>query len=189
MKNRLPKAILSAAVLAARMLCHGQSNVYSISIPSFAERSGFAHSLPARSSSPAPHQADEIRLNSYSHQVGSNTSCMEWYVSTNTLAKQPRWDGFSGEAPLSARAACVLALSAIRTQFPKVGPWSVESVQLRKPHPDRDNPYPDVWCYEVTLCPRDPEARERFDNDAATCPMQIVLLDGTVLTPRATKNE
>lgn len=189
MKNPLPKGILSAAVVAARVICQGQSNVYSVSIPSFAERHGLKSPHPAQRTFPAPHQADEIRVASYSHGGGSVSSCTEWYVSTNSLASQPRWDGFSTEAPLSTRKACMLALRNISARYPEIGAWKVESVSLRNPYPDQSRPYPDVWCYEITFAPRDPELRKRLEQDATTCPMQIVLLDGTVLPPRGTKSE
>jgi hypothetical protein len=189
MKNRLPKGILSAAIVAARVICHGQSNVYSVSIPSFAERHGLTSSHPAQRTLPAPHEADEIIVASYSHGVGSASSCTEWYVSTNSLAKQPRWDGFSTEAPLSVRKACTLALRKISARYPEIGSWTVESVSLRNPYPAQSCPYPDVWCYEITLVPRDSELRKRFEEDATTCPMQVVLLDGTVLPATGTKSE
>jgi hypothetical protein len=189
MRARLPKGILSAAVIAARVVCHGQSNVYSVSIPSFAERNGLTVSRPPRPTLPAPHKADELRVASYSHGVGSVSSCTEWYVSTNDLAKQPRWDGFSKEIPLSIGKACALALAHISAQFPEIKSWSVESVSLRNPHPDRVKSYPDIWCYEIIFMPRDPELRKRFEDNATTCPMQLVLLDGTIVAPRSAKTE
>jgi len=189
MKNQLPKGILSAAVVAARVLCHGQSNVYSVSIPSFAERNGLTGSRPLQCSSPAPHKANEVMVANYSHAVGSVSSCTEWYVSTNDLARQPRWDGFSKEAPLSIREACALALPHISAQFPEVKSWSVESVSLRNPYPVQGSSYPDIWCYEIIFTPRDPELRKRFEGKATTCPMQLVLLDGTVVPPRVAKTE
>jgi hypothetical protein len=77
MKKPIHTGILGAAVVAACMTC--QSQVYS--------QNGFA---------PLPHQPDEICLMTSSS--GTNIY-IEWYISTNILAQQPRWDGFSTEAP------------------------------------------------------------------------------------------
>ena len=92
MKNGLPKGILSASVLAARVLCHGQ--VYSQNIPSFAERNGLAP-LSAQEFLPALHEVAEVRVTSYTHQVGSAESCTEWYTVSITSSSRAPW-GFFG---------------------------------------------------------------------------------------------
>jgi hypothetical protein len=174
MRNRLPQMILTAAAVAAFVIC--QAQVYSVG--------GSGSFVPA---SPRP---DEIKITSYTYQAADQTSCVEWYVSTNTLAKQPRWDGLSAEAPLSARKACVLALAHVREHFPEVQSWSVKSVNIRNPHPDQGEAYPDVWCYEITLTPRDPQLRARVERQASVAPtMQIVLFDGTVVPPTVLKRK
>lgn len=185
MKGQLPKGILSASVIATRVLCSAQSHVYSASIGDYGERHGLTNSPLVRTLT-VPHKADEVRVASYTHGV---TSFREWYVSTNDLAKQPRWDGFSKEAPLSVREACALALLHISAQIPVIKSWSVRSVCLRNPNPDQAGSYPDVWCYEIIFTPRDPELRKAFDSNDTTCPMQVVLLDGTVVPSRSAKTE
>lgn len=45
MKSRFAIIIFSLGYVAAHTLCQGQSNVYSLNIPSFAERNGLAHPL------------------------------------------------------------------------------------------------------------------------------------------------
>ena len=134
-------------------------------------------------SSHALHSADEVQVSEYSwpHRVGTNWLYTEWYISTNDLAKQPHWDGFS-EAPLSTREACALALTKISAEFPNINSWAVVSVWLRNPLGDGSSSYPDGWCYEIRFMPRDPQLRKQFEDEA--CPEQIVLLDGTVVPGR-----
>jgi hypothetical protein len=178
MKNRLAKVLLPAAIVAARMSCQAQQ-VYSSSVGSFF---------------PAPqHSPDEISVYSYSFKDSSNeTTCVEWDVSTNILARQPRWDGFSVEAPLSIRKACALALRPVRGCFPEVQSWSVNWFIMFNPY--RDEPITaqqDIWCYAITLVPRDPLVRVHLEQQAASgaAETQIVLLDGTVVQPRVLKKK
>src|SRR5947199_3383628 len=107
MKNLLYGAMLTAAIVAGDVICQAQSNLYTIGLSS----STFV---------PAAHGADEILVGCYSYEAKDRSSRVEWYVSTNALAKQPRWDGLSAECPLSLRKACALALEHIRQRFPTV---------------------------------------------------------------------
>jgi len=49
----------------------------------------------------------------------------------------------------------------------------------------------DIWCYQITLVPRDPVVRAHLDQQPAPsrtlAEVQIVLLDGTVVKPRIFK--
>jgi len=174
MKNHLSKVVLAAAIVAARVIC--QAQVYSV---------GGSGSFV-----PAPHRADEIKVTSYSYTAVDQSSLAEWYVSTNILARQPRWDGFSIETPLSIQKACALALSHVREHFPEIQSWSVKTVRMFNPYPDEGNAYPDVWCYEITLTPRDPQVRAQVEHQASIfATMQIVLLDGTVVPPTVLKKK
>jgi hypothetical protein len=158
-------AIIAASATTADF-CRGQSNVYSIGGSSSFE--------------PAPHNPDEVMVGSYTYEAASRSYRVEWYVSTNLLAKQPHWDGVSAEAPLSAGKACALALKHARGRFPQVRSWSLKSLSLRNPLYDDTKGYPGVWCYEIILAPRDAEARNRMDQEASYfAGMEIVLLDGT----------
>src|ERR1017187_8646487 len=139
MQRQLHKGILSAAFISALAVCPAHSGVYSQSIPSFAERqriltNSITNSSAVMLSSHALHGPDEVQVSEYSfaHGIGTNWSYTEWYISTNDLAKQPHWDGFS-EPPLSTREACALALTNISAQFPNIKSWMVVSVWLRNP--------------------------------------------------------
>ena len=111
---------------------------------------------------------------------------VEWYVSTNALAKQPRWDGLSVEVPLSARKACTLALASVRKRLPQVQVWSVESVLLHKPYSGER----DVWCYQITFTPGGLDARARKEYQAGYYAVtQIVLFDGTVVPQTVLKRK
>jgi len=195
MKRQLPKGILGAAVLAALVVCPAHSGVYSQSIPSVAERCAASAALN-----------EALRTNSASvwieklarmapgevavkyRDFGPRTNLIQtiWPVSTNTLARQPSWDGLSTKAPLSLPKACAIALRHVRKQLPEVQAWSVESVSLFKPEPES---FPEVWCYEIAFEPRDPELRKRIKSQDCTNLYQIVLLDGTVVLPRSAKQE
>lgn len=184
MKNRFAKVLLPAAVIAASLLRCRAQQVYSIG--------GMSGSF-----APAPHGPDEIRVTSCSCAASNETSCVEWYVSTNLLARQPHWDGFSAEAPLSVRKACALALRPVRKRFPEVQSWSVKSIRMFNPYidghldsPDEEKANQDIWCYEIVLTPRDPQVRESLEQQvSAIAEMQIVLLDGTVVPPRLLKKK
>lgn len=187
MRNRLPKGILGMAAIAARVICQAHTNVYSTNIPSFAERNGLTNSRFVQREVHVPHQADEVSLSSYTSYDGSNSWGAAWFVTTNTLAKQPRWDGISSEAPLSSHKACALAVRHVRDQFPEIKSWSVESIELRHPYLDQIHPSPDVWIYAITFKPRAPAVL--IESSTNCCLSQFVLLDGTVVPPRFTKQE
>jgi hypothetical protein len=193
MKRRLPKGILTAAVLAARVMC--QAQVYSESIPSFAERSEFSRRLNENlRTNPAAVwicalanlAPGEVSVKCYEFGPQTNSYQTIWPVSTNTLARQPRWDGLSIEAPLSIPKACALALPHVSKQYPQVQAWSVESISLYKPEPMS---FPDVWCYDIAFEPRDPDLGKKIKSKDCASLYQIVLLDGTVVPPRAAKQE
>ena len=168
MKRQFPSGILSAAAFAALVVCPAHSGVYSQSIVG----GGQSMLPPTRGSEPIhlskEGRADEVRVASYTHGVGSATSITEWYMSTNDLAKQPRWNGYSREVPLSIRDACALALRCMTAQFPEVKSWLVESVLLTQclySYPNDSKPDPDIWVYQITFTPRDLEIRRRFEGN------------------------
>jgi hypothetical protein len=177
MKDLLYRAILAASLLAASVGCQGQ-NVYSI------------NGISEDSFLPAPHRPGEVKLASCTYGSGAQGARVEWYVSTNALAKQPHWNSLSAEVPLSPRKACVLALPHVRERLPHVQSWSVESILLRKPYLDLIGAFPDVWWYEITFTPSAPADRAGMDYRvgyyAAT---QIVLLDGTVVPQTTLKKK
>ena len=115
---------------------------------------------------------------------GPHTNLLQtiWPVSTNSLARQPRWDGLSTKPPLSLPKACALALPHVRKQFPEVQAWSIESVFLYKPEAES---FPDVWCYDITFEPRGTDLGKRIKGQDFAGLHQIVLLDGTVVPARS----
>ena len=170
MKKPVHTGILGAAAIAASLTC--QSGVYSIGPP------------------PLPHQPDEICL--MTSTSGTNT-CTEWYISTNILDQQPRWDGFSTEAPLSTRQACDLALKHAATEHPDVLSWAVDEVWLSHPPSNHEAIWTsNVWYYSITLKPRDAKFQDHFGTDCTlpkfSC-LQMVLLDGTVVPPKTGKRK
>jgi hypothetical protein len=178
MKNLLYGAILTVSIVAGGVICQAQSNVYSI------------NGVSLDSFLPAPHRPDEVKIGSCTYGSGAQGSRVEWYVSTNALAKQPRWDGLSAEIPLSARKACALALPHVRERLPHLKSWSVESVLLRRPYLDLRDVFEDVWWYEIHFTPSAPEGRARAEYQAAYyAATQIVLLDGTVVPQTVLKKK
>jgi hypothetical protein len=180
-KGRLMKTLLNAVILATSIVAAGvvcQAQVYSI------------NGVSPDSFLPAPHRADEIKLWSCTYGSGPQAQSVEWYFSTNALAKQVRWDGFSAEVPMSARRACALALPRVRERLPGVRSWSVESVLLRKPYLGELDLFPEVWYYQITFIPRASEDRGRKDYQADYyAATQIVLLDGTVVPQTVLKKK
>ncbi len=177
MKSLLHAATLTIAILATGLACRAQ-NVYSIN--GVVEGTFLA----------AKHRPDEIAIWGCRDGSGAQASRVEWYVSTNALAKQPRWDGLSAEVPLSARKACALALPLVRERLPHVRSWAVESILLRKPYLGEPEVYPDVWYYEIHFKPRSPQDPAEKEYDTRHCAAtQIVLLDGTVLPQTVLKRK
>jgi hypothetical protein len=177
MKSLFHAATLTTAILAAGVACRAQ-NVYSIN--GVVEGTFLA----------AQHRPDEIPIWGCSDGSGAQASRVEWYVSTNALAKQPRWDGLSAEAPLSARKACALALPLVREHLPHVKSWAVESILLRKPYLGEPEAYPDVWYYEIHFRPSAPQDPTKKEYDTRQCAAtQIVLLDGTVVPQTVLKRK
>jgi len=169
MKTLLKAAMVSASIFTMGAVC--QAQVYS-------------------SFSPGPHRADEIQLWGCSYESGSYSSYAEWYISTNTLAKQVHWDGLSTEVPLSTRKACALALPHVREAIPTIQSWSVDSVLIRRLSMDYIDLFPDVWYYQIIFTPSAPEDRIRADYQANYCAAtQIVLMDGTVLPQTVQKKK
>lgn len=164
MKRRFSKVLVASATLAAGVTC--QAQVYNQYL--------------------APHLPDEVCVQNYHWGYGTNVSIMEYYVSTNALTSQPHWDGLSTEAPLSPHAACALALAHARKLVPEVQQWSIETVTLRKPD---SQSYPDVWCYDITFEPQDQKLKSQLLDSGCTSFYQLVLLDGTVVSPRAAKEK
>jgi len=121
---------------------------------------------------------------------GVHSTSAEWFVSTNILSTQAKWDGFTTEPPLSIRRACEIALAPVREKIPTVRKWLVAKTDLRNLF-DGSGPntfsFPNVWCYQITFTPTDLNERAKMEEDglqyAAT---QIVLLDGTVVPPIVT---
>jgi len=136
--------------------------------------------------SPGSTNPSEVRIGSVS-KGGQWPSFVEWYVTTNVLAGQPRWDGFSKDAPLSPRRACEIALPSVRKEVPQVRVWLVDNIYTRNLFHGGGAimySYPNVWCYQITFIPSDPDERAKSSNDGLEFAMtQIVLMDGTLVTP------
>ncbi len=171
MKGLVYRVALVMVILTAGATSRAQStNVYSV------------NGVSADTFLPAPHRPNEIVLWSCTYGTGPHAARVEWYVSTNALAKQPRWDGLSTEVPLSARKACTLAMPFVRQRLPHLQSLSVDSVLLRKPYLGERDKFPGVWYYEINFKPSAPEDRARAEfKDGYYATTQIVLLDGTVV--------
>jgi hypothetical protein len=170
MARTVSPVILSATMLAARVIC--QAQVYS------------------QNTIPVPHQADEISLQTYCASSNNTvTLSAAWYVSTNVLAKQPRWDDLTMEVPLSAHQACGVALTNLANRFPAIKSWAVETVWLQHYCADQVVPRGQAWYYRIEFSSQDPKRHNEFDHDFDVYLIQIVLLDGTVVPPRVVKGE
>ena len=135
---------------------------------------------------------NDVRIASRTDTAGGRLRGTEWRVPRLVLVKQPRWDGFSSEPPLSAQKACAIAFPEVRQRFPEISDWAVHSVYLRNllvtDTPAHLFSFPDVWVYEVTFKPKDLVAKERFEREVGDQPVtQVVLLDGTIVQPRDVK--
>lgn len=178
MNHHLPKGVLTAAIIAMRMACTGQQ-VYSQGGSSFGRlvATEAAHTnnngIAADSCIPAiPYGDDEVCITTQNITSVTNTTFMAWIVSTNLLAKQPRWDGNLDNIPLNITNAYNIVLPQVRRRFPAIPTWAVQSILLRKPAADL---FPDVWCYEIIFV-------EQADFSARRA---ILLLDGTMVSPRS----
>jgi hypothetical protein len=135
---------------------------------------------------------NDVRIASRASNVGGRISGAEWRVERAVLDRQPRWDGFSSDPPLSVQRACALAFPDVQRRFPELRDWAVHSVHLRNllvaDHPPELFSFPNVWAYEVTFKPKDLTAKERLERDYGDHLLtQVVLLDGTVVPSRELK--
>jgi hypothetical protein len=139
--------------------------------------------------SPGLPRTGEVRVGAVI-KGGVRLVSVEWYVSTNVLASQPKWDGLSQELPMSARRACEIALPHVREKFPQVQSWVVDRVNLRNLFDGEGvgtYSFPNVWCYQIAFSPSDPDQKAKIEKDGLGYAMtQTVLLDGTVVTPIVT---
>ena len=145
--------------------------------------------LPPQHQPNVQHQADEVCLYVYGKGVETNCVSTVWYVSTNILFKEPRWNPTAEEVPLGIHQACLLALTNICKEFPKANFWFIESVDLRSAYKEGVLPDGEYWYYAVTFKPQDVRIQKEFEDDMTVCPMQIVLLNGTVVSPKVVQGE
>ena len=136
---------------------------------------------------------NELRISSRVQVAGGQLRQTEWWISKAVIDRQPHWDGLNAEPPFSVHKACSIALPAIKQRFPAVHDWLVETVYVRNliDVTKRDggtSSYPNIWVYEVTFMPTDKDKREKFQDDVDVGSLtQVVLFDGTLVTPRAKK--
>jgi hypothetical protein len=105
------------------------------------------------------------------------------------LERQPRWDGLSSGPRFSVDQASSLALNATKARFPDIKEWLVLTIQIRNLVLGGDEArmfaYPNVWCYEITIRPKDQEAwKQLIKNHADEAYTHVILLDGTVVPAR-----
>lgn len=116
-----------------------------------------------------------------------------WYVSTNVLAMQPRWDGLSAKAPLTIDRACELAFVPVRNYFPYITNWVVDNMFLFnlsdtsfEGFSERPNWSSNVWYYSITFKPTALIDREKVKASGFKCVLtQVVLPDGSVVPQTA----
>ena len=118
----------------------------------------------------------------------------EWCTTPEAVSKQPQWDGLSGPVPLAPNAASSIALLKIKERFSSVKEWYVSAIrlsQLVEPVDEqRARRYPGVWFYEVRLVPKDEAVRNSLSKEVGELPLtQIILLDGSVVTPRRSEEK
>jgi hypothetical protein len=121
---------------------------------------------------------------------GVHSTSVAWYVSTNVLSAQPKWDGFTKQPPLSVQSACEIALAPVREKLPQIRTWLVAQVDLRNLF-DRTGPdmhsFRNVWCYQITFTPSDPDEKANMEEGGLQfATTQMVLLDGAIVSPSVT---
>lgn len=137
-------------------------------------------------------EANEVRVANRSSFVRGQIRQYDWCVARVVMEKQPRWDGLTTEPPLSARKAAALALPNVQRRFPEVKEWLIRNITLRNQqdgdNSGQGNSYLNVWVYEVTFMPKDKKAGEKIGFEAGFVVLtEVVLLDGTVVSPRIVK--
>ena len=188
MKYKMTKLLCQAALCCITVSCRPSNESGAIIV----QREGSSDFKPCQS--PGPPSSQHVRIASVIGPSGSGSAFVEWYISTNVLAMQPRWNGLTSATPLSPERACGLALTRIHDQFPQVSEWSVESILLLNLYKGggegRVFSYPDIWQYQITFMPTDPKVRSQLQRQPTGYAMtQVVLLDGTVVAPTVIRRE
>jgi len=162
MKQTFAGIILGASAIAAQVTCN--AGVYSMG-----------------NAKPVPHQPDEVSISSFLF----GNSHAEAYVSTNVLSRQPKWDGMSTNVPLSLERACILAKASMIHQYPNVKSWVVDWITFSEIGSSAPHSYTNVWHYYIHFRCCDSSQKVEFERNPTNCPYCVVLLDGTVVVPRA----
>ena len=108
---------------------------------------------------------NEVHISSRAQVSGGLLHQTEWWVSKEVIERQPHWDGFATEPPLSVPKACALALPDIKQRFPSVHDWLVMTVYIRNQAGvyKSTESHPNIWAYEITFLPADQAMRDKFD--------------------------
>ncbi len=133
--------------------------------------------------------SNEVRLSSRAQVAARQLRQTEWWTAREIVERQPRWDGLTAEPPLTAQRAAALALPEVERRFPEVQGWLVHTVYLRNlllgGKTGTMYSYPNTWVYEIVFTPKDETQREKLQDSASVHRLtQVVLLDGTVVSPR-----
>ena len=125
---------------------------------------------------------------------GTNTAERVWFVTTNLLSRQPRWDGKNADVPLSKSNAIAIVLVEVKHQYKEIDAFKVQSVSLWNLSWNKElKPYgccSNVWYYFISTEPIDPRITvELTDSMNGWGLDQIVLLDGTIVKYRLKPKE
>ncbi len=136
---------------------------------------------------------NQFKIAEITGYFGSRFTSVECYVSRSVLEKQPYWNPLSGQLLLTPNKACLLALHAVKENFPTVDDWRVENVlmfHLNASDAQEIRGAENIWYYEIELAPTDPKMANSLDGlESDHLLTQIVLLVGTVVKAEKLKSE
>jgi len=136
--------------------------------------------------------SNEVRISSRAQVAGRQLQQTEWWVDRAVIERQPRWEASTEEPPLSVQKATALALPRVSARFPEVKEWLVHTIYMRNlllgGKTGSTYSYPNIWVYEIEFSPKDEKMRKKLQDSVGVHGLtQIVLLDGTVVSPRDVK--
>ena len=170
--------VLSASALAAQVTCC--AGVYGPPL--------ICTSYPWPTSTvapmPIPYTADEVKIASSARIWGTTNSLTEWYVSTNVLLRQPKWNVATEAVPLTESKACLLAEGAVSCQYPKISGWKIGAMRRTTASWTGPDTNPTLWVYAIEVIPEDEEQAWVFEHSLTNQTTHIILKDGTVVAPR-----
>ena len=134
-------------------------------------------------------ETSSIYLTSTTTDAGGKRIVARWSATMDILSRQPHWDGYSSNAPMSESYAVSIALAKVKMSHPDIHDFIVASIEIKNLSyyggRFKNLTYcSNVWFYAITITPKDDDETIALTDAGKDCDeIQIVFMDGTVIKP------